>query len=1460
MIDSESAGLELGFAIETGGSFESLRQLDAAMDSTEARVLANAERIERATKGMVNVGGATAAFTAMGNAATKEGYAAASAMSKAEKAGEALSRQLDRQAAAFGKTRSELRAMKVEAAALAAQQTGNTELAGRLRAREASLYDLEFAAMRRAANEANAAAEAKIEAANRAAAAVEAEAQRTRSAAFAHQMFEARVREGARALKELEAQARADAMEQQSQRVRSAAFAYQMFEARAREGVKAMREQEAAAKADAASAERLRASTDPLYAATRRLNDELAESSRLYRAGVTSANEYARQQGVLTHQLQEVERGFDSLGTTSARQSHTMMQFGMQMNDVATMAALGAPPMQIFASQIGQVVQVAQQADGGVKGFAGQLGGLAMRFAPVAIGVGVAATAMALLTSEINENSKVTVTWGDVALGAFDAAKQFLENQLTKAFAFFGTTSKNVWQDVVKATKTGVNWIIGAITLIPRTWVASFKTFPAAIGEAFYSGVNIAIKAINWLVEKGVGAINAFSSTVNRILPAAFQLPTISAPKIAEVENSFAGAGRVAADAYVGAIKDSFTRDFIGEAAAYLSPFAEKRAQERIAKDAKKAGKDAAKSLKSGLEEDPLADAIAQAYANVWKLAADIGPELQKLGKGDQTFGQQLIQQAKDAEALAEAAAENAAAALDFYMGKLDAVSARVDAAATSMSRAFGRVGGSIGGLITVLDEFGKRQAEIDFERQLADGDTSRLATLRKEEISNQLSGMVALTGAAKGLFSEHSKGYKAMEAAEKALAAIQLARTAIDVAGGAARMFSTLGPFAFPAVAAMLAVMASLGFKGGGGSSSYTPKTNDGTGTVLGDSSAKSESIKRAIDSLKQVDTVMLGYSREMASSLKSIESNIGGFASLLVRNGNVNASEGVATGFATDTTGKLLSGLVTGGGLLSSIPIVGGVFKALGSVVNSLFGTKTSIIGSGLYGGAQTLGDILASGFEADYYSDIQKKKKTFGITTSTKYSTQYTDADPGLENQFTLILRQFNSAILASAGPLGESTDAIERRLNGFIVNIGKIDLQGLTGDEIAEKLTAVFGAAADDMAKAAFPGMERFQQVGEGLFDTLVRVASTTEQVTTNLDLLGSSFGAMTVDLKMALADQFDSVSAMGSAFESYFKSYYSQEEQAAAMTAQFGRVFTSLGLAMPDTLAAFRALVDAQDLTTAAGQSVYATLLQLAPAFADLQTSLLGAKSAADIASERQDLHRQLLELQGDTAAIRALDLAQIDGSNRALQQQVWALQDAKQATEAAKQLADAWTSVGDSIMDEVQRIRGITGANDNGSFASLLGQFNAANASARGGDQDAAGTLVGLSQSLLTAAAKVATSRQELDRVKAQTAASLEATYAAINQFAQGNNATDATLAAAAAAAASTSTASSSASSNDTLVAEVKSLRAELAALRSENNAGHAATASNTGAVKRHLDNVTQAAGGQAVSVTGVAA
>lgn len=148
----------------------------------------------------------------------------------------------------------------------------------------------------------------------------------------------------------------------------------------------------------------------------------------------------------------------------------------------------------------------------------------------------------------------------------------------------------------------------------------------------------------------------------------------------------------------------------------------------------------------------------------------------------------------------------------------------------------------------------------------------------------------------------------------------------------------------------------------------------------------------------------------------------------------------------------------------------------------------------------------------------------------------------------------------------------------------------------------------------------------------------------------------------------------------------------------------------------------------------------------------LQEQVWAIQDAAAITAERAGLESRLLQLQGNTAELRARELAQLDESNRALQEQIWALEDA----------AKAWGGVTDAIESEVRRIRGLSDRDQ--SLSAAQARFAIASAQARAGDADAAGLLPGLSQSLLAAAERQATTVLELERLRAATANSLEQT------------------------------------------------------------------------------------------------
>ncbi|HEV7340873.1 MAG TPA: hypothetical protein VGN68_04505 [Sphingopyxis sp.] len=1617
--------LEVGFAIDTGSSYDALLELQKIMDSTEAQIVRDAAAIERATSGMLDLGGATASMRSFGSAATREAQLAARELNRVERAGEALSRQLERDASTMGKTRAEIRAMKVDAAALAAEQQGLTELSGRLRAQEAALQA----------------------AAQQTAAAMNAEASATARAAREHAELAARVRGS-----------------------------------------------QAAMEADAAAAERLRMSTDPLYAATSRLNAEIAESTRLYQVGATAPAEYARQQEVLVGRLRDVEqqhavvnRSMGTAGATGRLAGHHMQNLAFQFQDlgVQMVAAAGssAPLKMTFMAlmqQGAQIQGIMAQAGVGIRAVGAAFLAMsrdilvAAATNPIILGIAAVigtfagavkllqnaanssadmeeyARSLGLTAKEIRNLENVTVTWGDTAKAVFQVAGRAIWDSIGPSVSSVWSVMKEWTSWIFTGVKGAVNFMIGgfvgAYNVITKQWEA----FPAAIGDVFFSAVNSAITAINQLIAKAIEGMNYVASQANRILPEALQIPQLDAPQISQVNNQYAGAYAKFGKTARAQMNKAMGVDYLGRIGGAISDQAAQNARDRIRAQAEEkgyldpesgsnAGNDraarlareaeaveaqirnlyaladaykvsgaaaliaearvkaesdaikkrgdieemvnrqvrlaiaervssaakstaamreqaaiqeeanalvaagnvtaerAAELVKDQIADLPLLaaaqaaqqrglaeearkamDALADQQAERERMRqaeeaaqfnrdtgaganrlAELREELRLIGatNAERVEALALLKATQEAEAkfsdpsrreayiaqqieIAAATEASAAAqrdlndALSFTADKWDLIAQNVQNAASGLSDAFGDVGAALGDVTAIYANFRaqeERAAEIHRANMAAQtSDAGRQREIAKFQLATS-TAQVGLYGdmasAAKGFFKEKSAGYKALMTAEKVFRAFEfamsvkaivqdIAETVSSVSNSAARATAAGAegiaaqaklpfPYNIAAMAATGAALVAAGIAllgGSGGGSGTAPQTNAGTGTVLGDSSAQSESIKNSIDALKEVDTLMLNYSRQMAASLRSIESQIGGFASLIVRDaGGITDGGGIAEGFKT-------SGI---GSVLSKIPLIGGI-------LGGLFGTKTTLLGSGLSAGAQTLGDILTSGFQAELFSTVQKKKKFLGFTTSNKTSTTFSAADPTLENQFALILREFNNAIVAAAGPLGAATTDIQQRLNGFVVNLGKIDLKGLTGAEIEEKLTAVFGAAADNMARAAFPGMERFQRAGEGLFETIVRVASVAESVTAAFTLLGQAATGMSLDAKVALADQFDSISDLSNAVDSYFSAFYTREEQAAARTAQMASVFQSLNLTMPTTLAGFRQLVEAQNLNTAAGQAAYATLLQLAPAFAELQAAMSGAKSAADIATERQDLERQLLELRGDTAALRALQLAKLDASNRALQQEIWAIQDAQAAAKAADELRKAWASVGDSIMDEVRRIRGLSDAGGGNSFAQLQGQFNAATDAARGGDMDAAKSLPGLSKALLDAASAAATSRQELDRIRAQIAASLEATNGLIGAISGSPAATNAALLNAGANSQPETLAVND--NNAEAAARFEDLRAETEQMRRDLTAALATIAANTGRVAKKMDDVTSQSGGDAIATVSAAA
>lgn len=163
----------------------------------------------------------------------------------------------------------------------------------------------------------------------------------------------------------------------------------------------------------------------------------------------------------------------------------------------------------------------------------------------------------------------------------------------------------------------------------------------------------------------------------------------------------------------------------------------------------------------------------------------------------------------------------------------------------------------------------------------------------------------------------------------------------------------------------------------------------------------------------------------------------------------------------------------------------------------------------------------------------------------------------------------------------------------------------------------------------------------------------------------------------------------------------------------------------------------------------------------------LQDEAAAAQTAAAIASERYSLETRLYNALGDTAMLRARELASIDPANRAILERIYAIEDAQaaeqQAAAARNELissyrseASALESTASKFRDFAQTIRefrdGLFVQAGGGSYASALSQFNKTSRMAGLGNETSLANFTRDAQAFLDAAKANAGSFTEYQR------------------------------------------------------------------------------------------------------------
>lgn len=719
----------------------------------------------------------------------------------------------------------------------------------------------------------------------------------------------------------------------------------------------------------------------------------------------------------------------------------------------------------------------------------------------------------------------------------------------------------------------------------------------------------------------------------------------------------------------------------------------------------------------------------------------------------------------------------------------MEAVDEAARQAAAGMEASFGAVGKAIGGLTTALTGYQRTQATVAAQlaasMQDAKGDPTKIAQAQalaaRQGAQAQIKSYGDMAAASKGFFKENSKGYKLMEATERAFRAYEMAMAlesmvkkvffkegevaanlalnatkltgeaattgaSVALAGteasawGITAVVKAMASLPFPlnlaAGAVTLAAVLALGAKvmgggGGGMSVSQQRQESQGTGSVFGDSTAKSDSIKRSLDLVAGNSSIELSYTQGMLNSLRAIESSLGGLGNLLVR----------STGITSAT---------------SNID-VGGSGGWVGKIVSSIFGGKTSVQDTGFTLDRTTLGSAAAGDINSYSYADM---KKSGGWFSSGKSWTDKEELGAAADAQFAKVLAGLGAGVSEAAKLLGVGGDAFTQRLNSFVIDIGKISLKDLSGTEIQEQLEAVFSKVGDDLAQFGVAGLEQFQQVGEGYFETLTRIATNYANLDSILASSGTSFGQVgmaSITARERLIALAGGIDELASAQSSFNDNFLTEAERLAPVQKYVTDQLAALGLQGIDTRDKFKdvvlGLANSGALATEAGAAQYTALLALADAFAKTHAATEDlTKSEQEIADERKDLLQQLDEITKSEAELLAIQRAGIADVNKALFDQV---QAAKAVVSAKDALATAYDKEAAAAKTAIEKskawITTLNGLNANlalgnqstltpeQKYAEARAQFEKTLAAANAGDTTAQSGLSAAEQAFLTA-------------------------------------------------------------------------------------------------------------------------
>lgn len=576
-------------------------------------------------------------------------------------------------------------------------------------------------------------------------------------------------------------------------------------------------------------------------------------------------------------------------------------------------------------------------------------------------------------------------------------------------------------------------------------------------------------------------------------------------------------------------------------------------------------------------------------------------------------------------------------------------------------------------------------KTKSDAEKKYA----SDVSKLNEQTTLNQLSGARQIAGAMSQMFGENTKARQAFHNVEMTLAAIEMAmsvkKIALEIGGyleSTAAHTASVAPFVageavkgeaaaatavaeqagagpyigFALMAAMAVAMGALGFLGGGKATSPGPQgLAKDTGTVLGDSSAKSESIDKTYQLLKDIQAQNYPVLKSIDSGIHDLKTGITDVVTRMFQAGGlptVNPPASVPLSglgkdiaMALNIAGAIINPLNL---VLMKLPIIGDIFQGIQNfIIGGIFGGKqtSTVVAQGIATASSKLEDILNKvNVSVAYFSQIETKTSGgwFG-KDKFSFSNVFQDADAATSKAMNDVFRNMATTVLGLSKNLGDDLgkeigSTLHDRVMNYVIPFTMVDLKGLSGEDATKKMNGVLSTMLDTMATSIFGDIvSEYQTLGEGMLETTTRIV-------TEIAVVKDALGTVGTTLSGNIIKTADDISYFSGGVKEFQKNFDNAFEKFALPI----NIHNRLGQQLESQLSSVFSQETIKTLSTARSEysKLFASLDQTNPLYAQQVALMVTLADKADTYYkyiEEETSRRRSLEIDYYSAAGHAAD-------------------------------------------------------------------------------------------------------------------------------------------------------------------------------------------------------------------------